>query len=171
MKKTLLISLAVVLALGAMGVAAALWSGWLYIYGDVYTGTVGAEWSIERAYDNERKDFSYIEAYLVDPDFMVVYIENAYPCVTYTVEWNIECTGSVPIHFDDPYFWTNLPAGATFEFTDMTGAPIQWYGYQMHPGEIIYGLLKIHLDNSAEQRAWYYFEIDLQYGQYNEFPL
>ncbi len=172
MKKILLISLALVLALGGLGVAGALWSDWLYIDGYVETGYIGAEWSVEWAGDNEPadKDVSWIEAWLPDPNYMAISIYNAYPSVTYTVEWNIYCYGSVPIHFDDPYIWTDLPAGATFTFTDMSGVPINWYGLQMHPGETIYGLLTIHLDNDAWQWWWYTFWIELQYGQYNEFP-
>ena len=170
MKKIALICLALVVALGTLGVGFALWSGWLYIYGDVYTGNIGAEWSIEAYYDNEEKDFSYIDAYLFGPDYMEVYIWNAYPSVTYTVEWDIHCTGSVPIHFGDPLIMTDLPAG-TFTFTDMAGATIDWSLVQLHPGDTMYGMLTVHLDNTAEQNWWYYFYIDLQYGQYNEFPV
>ena len=170
MKKIGLLCLALVLALGSLGMAGALWSDWLYIDGYVYTGDIGAEWSIEAFYDNEGKDFSGIDAWLVDPGYMIIDIYNAYPSVTYTVEWNIECTGSIPIHFDTPWIDTDLPAGATFAFTDMAGAPINWYGYQMHPGDVLFGLLTIHLENDAAQDWGYYFWIDLQYGQYNEFP-
>ena len=171
MKKIALISLALVVALGTLGVAGALWSDWLYIDGYVETGFIGAEWSVEGFYDDEWKDYSWIEAYLYEPDYMMISIYNAYPSVTYTVDWNIYCYGSVPIHFDYPWIGTDLPAGATFTFTDMAGTPIDWYGLQMHPGETIYGKLTIHLDNDADQWWWYYFYIDLQYGQYNEFPL
>ena len=170
MKKILLICLSLVLALGGLGVAGALWSDWLYIDGYVYTGDIGAEWSIEGCYDNEDKDFSGIDAWW-DGDTMYIDIWNAYPSVTYTVEWNIECTGSIPIHFDTPWIDTDLPAGAEFTFTDMAGAPINWYEYQMHPGDVLFGLLTIHLDNTAAQDWWYYFYIDLEYGQYNEFPV
>ena len=128
MKKILILCLALVLALGSLGLSGALWSDWLYIYGDVYTGDIGAEWSIEAFYDNESKDFSGIEALLMEPDYMYIYIWNAYPSVTYTVEWNIVCTGSVPIDFDSPWIFTDLPAGATFTFTDMAGNVIDWYG-------------------------------------------
>ncbi|MGB6874102.1 MAG: hypothetical protein WBE46_08245 [Dehalococcoidia bacterium] len=173
MKKILLICLALVLALGSLGVAGALWSDWLYIDGYVETGYIGAEWSIEATYDDEAadKDVSWILADLFyGPDWMYIDIYNAYPSVTYTVEWNIVCTGSVPIHFDTPWIGGDLPAGATLTFTDMAGVPINWYGYQLHPGETMYGMLTIHLDNDALQNTSYWFYIELQYGQYNEFP-
>ena len=171
MKRILLICLALVLALGSLGVAGALWSDWLYIDGYVETGYIGAEWSLYSCYDNEAadKDVSWVEA-VIDGDTLYVDIYNAYPCVTYTVEWDLHCTGSVPIHFDTPWIDTDLPAGAKFTFTDMAGNVIDWSQVQLHEGDYLDGLLTIHLDNDALQDYWYWFEIDLQYGQYNEFP-
>jgi len=170
MKKIGIICLALVLALGALGVGAALWMGVLTIHGEVYTGNVDAIWSIEAAYDDEVKDVSFIEAGMISPWDMQIMIENAYPSVTYTVDWNIECTGSVPIHFDVPMIFTELPPGATFTFTDMDGNPIDWLTLQLHPGEIQWGELTVHLDNTADQGMIYMFEIMLPFGQYNEFP-
>jgi len=172
MKKILLISLALVLALGGLGVAGALWSDWLFIDGYVYTGYIGAEWSIEYAFDNEQKDFSYVEAWGEGTDTLFIDIYNAYPSVTYTIGWDIHNTGTIPIHFDSPWFFTDLPAGTTFTFVafNAAGERIDMYGYQLHPSEYVFGELTIHLDNDAEQNWWYYFWIELQYGQYNEFP-
>ena len=160
MKKILILCLALVLALGSLGVAGALWWDWLYIDGYVYTGDIGAEWSVEAAYDNEQKpEVSYIEAYLMGPQTMWIDIYNAYPSVTYTVEWDIHCTGSVPIHFDWPFIGGDLPAGATLTFTDMAGVPIDWPTVQLHQDDVMYGKLTLHLDNDAEQNAFYYFWI------------
>lgn len=169
MKKILLISLALVLALGTLGVAGALWSDWLYIDGYVGTGNIGAEWSLYGCYDNEAadKDVSRVEA-VIDGDTLYVDIYNAYPCVTYTVEWDLHCTGTVPIHFAGPFIETNLPAGATLAFTDLQGVPIDWYQVQLHEGDLLEGLLTVHLDNTADQNAFYSFYIDLVYHQYNE---
>ena len=174
MKKILLICLSLVLALGTLGVAGALWWDSLWIDGYVYTGDIGAEWSIEATYDNEAadKDVSYIWADLFyGPDYMYIEIWNAYPSITYTVEWDIHCTGSVPIHFAEPWIDTNLPAGATFTFTDMAGAVIDWSQIQLHFNDYLYGKLTVHLDNDALQNDMYWFYIYLDYGQYNEFPI
>ncbi len=168
MKKIGLICLVVVMALGAFGVAGALWWDWLYIDGIVQTGSIGAEWSIEDYYDNERKDVSWVDAYLMPPNGMWIDIYNAYPCVTYTVEWDIHCTGSVPIHFAEPFIVGDLPAGATLTFTDMAGIPIDWSQVQLHQGDIMYGMLTVHLDNDALQDTTYRFGITLNYFQYNE---
>jgi hypothetical protein len=173
MKKILILCLALVLALGSLGVAGALWWDWLYIDGYVYTGDIGAEWSIEAYYDNEAadKDVSSIDAYLVGPNGLWIDIYNAYPSVTYTVAWDIHCTGSVPIHFAEPWIDTDLPAGTEFTFVvfNAAGEPIPWSDVQLHNSEWLYGTLTIHLDNTAEQDWGYYFYIELQYGQYNEF--
>ena len=171
MKKIGLICLALVLALGALGVGAALWMGILFIHGEVNTGFVDAQWSIEAAYDDEEKDVSEViaEPGLL-PGEMLITIFNAYPSVTYTVEWNIECYGSVPIHFMEPFIMTDLPPDTTFTFTNELGMPIDWSTVQLHPGEVMLGMLTVHLDNDAEQMANYVFDIMLQYGQYNEFP-
>jgi hypothetical protein len=173
MKKIGLICLALVLALGALGVGAALWMGVLTIHGDVVTGSVDAVWSIEGAYDDEIKDVSFIFAD-VDPMYpwvMYIGILDAYPSVTYTVDWNIMCTGTVPIHFTEPLITGNLTAVSNLTFTDMNGNPIDWATLQLHPGDPPFlGKLTVHLDNTAEQMAWYVFDIMLDYGQYNEFP-
>ena len=171
MKKILLICLSLVLALGALGVAGALWSDWLYIDGLVYTGDIGAEWSIDVYYDNEAadKDVSWIDAYLMPPNGLWIDIYNAYPSITYTVLWDIHCTGTVPIHFAEPWIDTNLPAGAIFTFTDMAGNVIDWSQVQLHQDDVMWGMLTIHLDNTAEQNTTYSFYIYLEYGQYNEF--
>ena len=176
MKRIGLLCLALVLARGSLGVAGALGSDWLYIDGYVETGFIGAEWSISNVYDDEPadKNFSYVEAYLsTDRDMMYIDIWNAYPSVTYTVIYDIHNTGSIPIHFDNPSMWGDLPADTwvTFHaYHPVTGELINMYGYQLHPGDTMYGELTIHLDNDAEQDWWYYFEFDLEYGQYNEFP-
>ena len=174
MKKIALICLALVVALGTLGVGFALWSDWLYIDGYVETGYIGAEWSIEYFYDNEEKpEVSYVEAYLISPTLMYIDIYNAYPSVTYTVGWDIHNTGSIPIHFDTPWIdYGNLPATTDFTFVawNAAGGLVDLYGYQLHPCEYLYGELTIHLSNDAVQNSSYQFYIDLQYGQYNEFP-
>ena len=173
MKRIGLLCLALVLALGALGVSGALWSDDLYIDGYVETGDIDAVWSLEGCYDSEAadKDVSWVDAYIIG-DTLYVDIYNAYPCIIYTVMWDIHCTGSVPIHFAGPVIdLSDMPSGATFTFTDPAGVPIVWSGVQLHEGDYLYGLLTVHLDNTAVENAFYSFAIDLLYYQYNESPL
>ena len=172
MKRIGLLCLALVLALGSLGVSGALWSDDLYIDGWIQTGNIGAEWSLGDCSDSEtpEKDVSWVEAEIIG-DTLYVNIYNAYPSITYTVAWDIHCTGSVPIHFADPVIdLSDMPSGATFTFTDMGGYVIDWSLVQLHFCEVMWGLLTVHLDNTAEENAFYSFAIDLEYGQYNEFP-
>ena len=173
MKKIGLICLTLVMALGIMGVGYALWSEDLLITGTVATGDIGAVWSVEAYGDNEtaEKNVSDCVATGAGTDTLVVAITGAYPCIGYYVDWNIEGTGSVPIHFTAPVFdMSNMPAGATFTFTEMDGTPIVWSTVQLHDGDILLGKLTVHLDNTAEELTNYSFSATLTYGQYNEFP-
>ena len=56
MKKIGLLALALVLALGTLGVGYAMWFEDLIIDGTVYTGDLDADWSIETFGDDETKD-------------------------------------------------------------------------------------------------------------------
>jgi len=171
MKKIGIICLALVMALGAMGLGYALWSEVLTISGTVQTGDIGAEWSVEAYGDNETKDVSSCVATGNGSDTLTVTITGAYPCVGYYVDWNIEGTGSVPIHFAAPSIDTaNMPSGSTFTFTKMDGTAIDWSTVQLHDGDTQLGKLTVHLDNTAAENTNYSFSANLTYGQYNEFP-
>ena len=169
MKKIALISLALVLALGTLGVAGAMWWDDLFIDGYVETGNIGVEWSLDYWYADEWKDVS--EMFVgIDGDTLYVDIYNAYPCVNYVVGWDLHGVGSVPVHFVEPIITTDLPAGATFIFVvyDATGLRIPWSDIQLHFCDYVYGELIIHLDNTVPQNAQYSFMIELIYHQYNE---
>jgi hypothetical protein len=171
MKKLALIALALVVALGGLGVGHALWFDYLYVDGYVYTGYIGVEWSIEDWWDDEDKDFSSISPWIID-DTLYIDIYNAYPCVTYTVMFDLHCTGTVPVHFTTPYMWGDLPPGEiTFMVYDQAGVLIPLDQLQLHPGETVYGYLTVHLNNEAIQDYWYWFYIDFMYHQYNEDPI
>ncbi|MEM2363356.1 MAG: hypothetical protein QXQ20_06650, partial [Candidatus Nezhaarchaeales archaeon] len=81
-----------------LGVSYALWSANLYVSGVVNTGTLSVAIEAGDGYDNEpeEKDVSCISAY-VEGDTMYVTINNAYPCITYTQEFNVTNTGTIPV--------------------------------------------------------------------------
>jgi len=159
-----IVFLVLVLALGALGVGYARWAENLSLEGTVNTGNINAIWSIEAVGDSEPegKDVSSISAVIVG-DTLEVTITGAYPCIDYWVDFNIESTGSVPIHLGSlvPGVST-LPAGTTVLITP---DPL---GTQLHLGNIFLGTLTVHLYNDAEELTNYTFSYSIEYAQYNE---
>jgi len=164
MKKIGLLCLALVLALGTMGVGYALWYEDLFISGTVETGTLDVDWSLNgEPTDNEiaGKDVSHGE-FSITGNTLYIHIYNAYPCITYTFPIDIHGVGSVPAHLC-PLFITggNMPAGAVVTFPN-------WDDVQLHAGDTEYGVITVHLDNRAAQDADYWFTATLRAHQYNE---
>lgn len=155
------------LALAGIGASYALWSETLTINGTINTGNVDVEWSIKDVWDDETKDVSDITATIEDDGTMTVTITNAYPCVNYYVRFDIHCLGTVPVHFQD--FVITGPDCAEITITPETGYdPIT--DTQLHQSQEWLGILKIHLDNTAEENATYTFTITILAHQYNETP-
>ena len=119
MKKIGLLCLALVLALGALGVGFATWTDTLYIDGTVNTGTVSWEFYGNPAVDpvpppsitqddhgidpGHTKDVGSTSATFTDSDndgdldTMNLLIDNAYPCYNNHVGFWLHCNGSVPL--------------------------------------------------------------------------
>ena len=159
MKKIGLICLALVLALGTLGAAFALWSDTLFLEGTVGTGNIGLEWSQGDPYDNEEKDISHAECTILG-NTLFIDIYNADPCVTYTIPIDLHGTGSVPVHTS----WTVIPGNCNPSWITMPN----WGDLQIHQGEDLFGDVVVHLDNTAEQGTLYSFSVVLDYWQYNE---
>jgi len=176
--------LTLVVALGALGVGYALWWDELYIDVLIDTGEVEADLSVEYFGDTEifGKDVSSIDAYLIDDDTLWVDLTDAYPCIDYYVSFNIECNGTVPIHFVAPELPVGFPGTVTL-YDNGTPATVAFYPpfgpsnpapplmdwtLQMHPGDVHYVLMVIHLDNSALENTTYGFGLSIYYHQYNE---
>ncbi len=159
MKKITLIAMTLVLALGLAGVGFALWSDSLYLEGTVNTGDIGLRWSQDVPYDDEieGKDVSYAECVIVG-DTLTITVFNAYPSITYTIPIDLHGIGTVPVHtlmtvISGNQSWVQLP--------DLTGM-------QIHEGDVWFGEIAIHLDNSALENSIYTFSVQLDYWQYNE---
>ena len=163
-RKLGLLCLALILAMGTLGVGYALWYEDLYIEGTVNTGTLDVEWSVFDYWDDEAKDVSDITAEVVG-DTLVVTITNAYPCVNYWVWFDIHSTGTIPVHIGE----------FTLLYDDTPDALewwVDWYGpSQLHQGEFGEGYMWFHFNNDAEELATYTFTIGVTAGQYNEFPI
>ncbi len=161
MKKAIGMFVALIIALGMTGVAYASWYEYLYIDGTVYTGKLDVEWSLGENWDIEppEKDVSWVEAEIIG-DTLYVWVYNAYPSIDYYVNFDVHNSGSIPVHL---YWWVDyndLPADLGIRFIEQ--------GYQLHPSDVVYGTLHIHLPQWAEEGETYYFEIDLYAVQWNE---
>lgn len=160
-----------IIALSMVGVAYTLWSEDLFISGVVNTGSIGAAFEEVRGYDNEPdgKDFSDIHCE-VQGNTLLVTVTNAYPCITYTNEFYIHNTGTIPIHIypgvvvdtSSPY-----PLEMSWVKVVIPKDPLVEY-FQLHPCFSVLCSIVIHLDNTAEQGATYSFTVDLPYCQWNE---
>jgi len=156
-----------------VGTGYALWSESLYINGTVNTGSLGAEMVVISTYDNEldienlpSKDVSNVTAVVSeDGSTMNITVNIAYPCITYTVVFNVTNTGTIPlkIFISD----SNVPP-----CMDVTISPNISYQneIQVHPGESLQFTITIHLDNSCSENSQYNFAFTLFYHQWNEAP-
>ena len=160
MKKIGILLLVLVLSLGAMGASYALWSDVLFLEGTVDTGDIGIEWSQGEPYDEGDDKFVSTYGCSIDGDTLHLWIDNAYPCVSYFFPLDIHGTGSIPVHTLMTITGGTLdPAWVTIP--DLTG--LQVHASQIYPFEIV-----IHLDNTALQGHHYDLFVQLDYWQYNE---
>jgi len=151
------------IALGMAGYAYATWYKYLYIEGQVNTGTLEVGWSIDGARDTEpsNKDYSNITGYIED-DTLYVTVENAYPCIDYYLDINIYNSGTIPVHV---YF--GQMTGDLVGTVEVVGLPTGEY-VQIHPDETWYGTIHVHLAQEAQQGYTYHFGMDVYVVQWNE---
>jgi hypothetical protein len=163
MKKIGLLALALVLALGTLGVGYALWFEDLVIEGTVMTGTLDVDWSQGVPYDTEPdgKDVSYGVCF-IEGNTLSITIYDAYPCIEYHFPIDIHGVGSVPAHLCPlVIISSDLPSGASVTFPD-------WSDVQLHQGDEEVGEIVVHLDNTADENTTYSFTAVLRAHQYNE---
>jgi len=167
------------IALAMLGGSYAMWSETIYVNGSVDTGKFDLAWSIYPPTDNEavNKDFSHAEAYIDANGVLQITIINAYPCITYTIPFDITNVGTMAAHFYDftvnPIEWKNagiITIIPQVPYPDITVA-------QIHPGESWYGFLQFHFTNedgfAQDETAGditpnYSFSVTITGHQYNE---
>lgn len=160
------IFLIAIMALAGTSAGYAMWKETLFIDGTVNTGNLDAAWSVEECGDSEtpvpEKDFSSISA-RIEGYTLIVTLTDAYPCIDYWVNVNIENTGTLPFHI----YWDGIIEAAFPGTVTFTPNPD---GLQIHPGpeNAWYGTLTIHLNNDAEELTIYTFTTDLVVHQWNE---
>jgi len=165
MKKIVIICLALVLAIGCMGVGYALWSDSLYLEGRIETGEVDVclvsiasdDVGIDPGYN---KDVARTTVEIIDCYHARITVENAYPCYENYVHFTTLITGTVPVHLDAIRITNPNPC---IEVDAWDGL-----GEQRHPGERADNTLWFHVLQCADQNATYTFEVEFFYVQWNE---
>ena len=164
MKKIGIICLALVLALGTLGVGYAMWDKTLYINGTVNTGEVNLEILSASSDDvgidpGKDKDVGSCTA-TVDGQTVVVTIENGYPCYYTYVHFTAHNNGTVPVKLQA----INITAPPEITVTGSNSI-----GEQIDPSERRDNTLYIHVEQDAEELATYTFTVEFYYVQWNEF--
>lgn len=165
MKKLLLICLALVLAVGTMGVGYALWSDSLYIQGTIETGEI--DFCIASVASDDvgldpgyQKDVASTTVEILDCHHARVTVNNAYPCYENYVHFTVQFLGTVPVHLEEIRVTSSDPC---IEVEAWDGL-----GEQRHPGERADNTLWFHVLQCADQNATYTFDVEFYYVQYNE---
>ncbi|MBS3956355.1 MAG: hypothetical protein KGZ40_02315 [Clostridiales bacterium] len=164
MKRIGVVSTLLLVALLTVGLGLARWTDSVNIDGTVHTGSLSAGIDDVMCSDSEitGKNYSEITA-VVDPDdpkTLWVTVRNGYPSITYTCEFALLNTGTIPLHVDAVTV-SQLPA---YMDVDVTGLPAET---QVHPGGSAPGTLTVHFDNEAEELATYTFSVEVDVGQWN----
>lgn len=191
MKKLGLLALALVLALGVLGVGFALWSQQLTITGTVNTGEVkvgivdtgtndpppdcivSGDVYIGPVDEGYTKNVGAIESINGEPKFMkndqqyyhdITYnITNAYPCYTGTGTFDVTNGGTIPVKLRGITVTGDSPE-VTYTFTGLT------LDQQIEPCDTVSGQISFHVEQCAAQNANYTITIELDFWQWNEEP-
>lgn len=181
MKKAVIVAMAVLIALALVGIGYALWSETLWVDGSVQTGTLDVGITPDGTYDTEppEKDVSYMTIdSMTSHEGVYCQIFNAYPSIDYYAYFQLANLGTVPFHTLWTPLGSNLPAGATLEiqlidYNDVDGDLVYYEdisGWQFHGGDTAWCRVHVHLDNDAEEGAYYSFTNNLDVYQWNEGP-
>ncbi len=195
--------LILVLALSSLGVGYGLWSKTLVLNGVVNTGAVDVAWSIEEIDQNEDfndlcpsggysigqdcdqdgelndeleaegKDIAECTAAILDPYTMEVTVTNAYPGFNCFVKYNVENTGTIPIHIYHPdYFYDGNYWGGAINTAELHvnawPPPCYTDSTQLEPLEVAYCNLHINVRQPALMNAKYQFQVKVFARQWNE---
>ena len=195
MKKIGLISLALVLALGALGAAYAPWTDQVEIIQVVHTGSLEIGVRGEAELVGQTKEVASVDVTHGEPKFVkdeqqyhdsvTVTVDNLYPCVYVEEDFYIGVGGTIPVHLHST-FTVDDPEGLfnhmTFEWTLTCGDGyvisgeglyhllLSMEGEQVHPCETVHIRLVKHMNQSAPQGATASFTIEVVGYQYNYDP-
>jgi len=161
MKKSLITALAIVLALGVIGVGYAAWAGNIPVTGEVLTGTV----SVDRAgtsgwKSNGGSNVKFTEKWTGPNKGYILSFENVYPGWQGEVNVYWKNTGSLPIDFNPVI--ADVPGGLT---VTTENAPYHTSSLNIEPGKSWGFKVKVRAGDSIAQDTRYEFLVNVGYSQ------
>ena len=173
MKKIGILCLALVIALGTMGVGYALWYEDLFVEGTVNTGDFDLQWTYYGCFDVEDKDVGNITCVPgPDPYTLIITVTNGYPCYEGDCEIELTSFGTVPAHFESiEIIPDNFTLATSYGANDGELYIILVDGVgqiQLHQGDMTALSFRVHVEQCAAQGATYTFTVKLVFNQYNE---
>ena len=165
MKRIGLICLALVLALGAMGVGLAQWTETLTISGVVCTGELDVDYTNVNCSDNEGAEdvatCSVTVSGADDSEVLTITIDNGYPCYTCTVDFDVINAGTIPVNLGGVQLTgvnaTALGVNVAVD-TATTGLAV---------GATKAGQITIHIEDGASETTTYTFAGTILAEQFN----
>jgi len=174
MKKIGLLCLAMVLALGSMGVAFSQWTETLTIEGTSATGQLAGGFIVDECTDSETPppDVGKCEWELIDTngdsfnDMLNITMSNAYPCYQCTCNFTIENQGTIPYHIDEVKLDNPNPGEVNVSLSgDITGDVCT----VLKPGEKVTGTITAHVLEGAAENSTYTFTATIHVIQWNTY--
>lgn len=173
MKKIGLICLAIVLALGVLGVGFGMWDKTLSIIGTVDTGEVNAIFTTASCDDpgttidpGKDKHVGSCSVSGAGTQELTITVTNGYPCYECTVDFTVDNTGTIPVKIQTLSL-IGVPPEITVTWTGLA------VGDQIEPkgqaGDELPGDIHIHVEQSAAELAQYTFSATIYLVQWNEF--
>jgi len=153
-----------------VGVSYAMWEKTITITGTVNTGKVDVQFCKVQVSSDEKKYVSSWGAVVTDPEHITVTIDNAYPCIWYTIDADINNVGTIPVIIQSITV-TSLPSYAEYYLTGAkVGDEIEQPGSAIGPDTVHFDI-EIHLLNSpmTPMDASFTSTVTIQCVQYNEF--
>jgi hypothetical protein len=184
MKKAVIITLVLVIALASLGTAYALWDKTLFIDGSVQTGDLNMQivsitsddppGALDPWYpflNNDidpapypLKDVGVTEVWIdaEDDQMAWIWLQNGYPCYWVAVHFTAYNNGTIPVKLNDIILDNPNPC--------ITVLPSDGLGEQIDPGERRDNTIFIHVEQCADELADYFFSVRWWYVQFNEYP-
>ncbi|MEM4576260.1 MAG: hypothetical protein QW701_02215 [Candidatus Nezhaarchaeales archaeon] len=179
MKKLAYVLSALVAVMLLIGLVYTLWSTNVLVSGTIETGTVEGMWvsavsndeGVDPGYD---KDVGGVIFDGLGTDTLIVVVDNTYPCYNATITAVYRYTGTVPAIVNETVIttigWTPSSGYGANDgpvWLQIThDAPV---GRQLHQGDEITVVIKVHVEQCADQDASYPFALEMELIQWNEY--